>query len=397
MSSVSPQGGVRCPVCDSGEISECIRIGQVPVYCNLLHETREAALGATKGDIDLHFCERCGHLFNLAFDPGRVDYSSEYENSLHFSGRFREYARALAEQLVARHGLHGKTIIEIACGQGDFLQLLCALGANRGVGFDPSHVPGRSEAVGGAKLTFVQDYYSDAYGDLEADLICCRHALEHMAQPGRFLQKVRRAIGERATPVFFEVPNALFTLRDLGVWDIIYEHCGYFCEGSLREVFRRNGFAVAGIESEFGGQFLLLHASPGHSDAPFEGAQGSGLAGLVQRFSDHYRAKVDTWAETLRLLHADGCRTVLWGAGSKGISFVNALAVTEEIGLLVDLNPHKDGRFVPGTGHMVRAPAYLAEYNPDAVLVMNPLYADEIRRDLQAMGLSPRILVDQPR
>jgi hypothetical protein len=86
---------------------------------------------------------------------------------------------------------------------------------------------------------------------------------------------------------------------------------------------------------------------------------------------------------------------VLWGAGSKGVSFVNVLAATEEIGYLVDLNPHKDGRFVPGTGHQVRAPAFLADYRPDAVIVMNPLYTDEIGRDLGAMGLSPEILVDE--
>ena len=192
-----------------------------------------------------------------------------------------------------------------------------------GIGFDPSHVPGRSEAAPGADLTFVQDYYSEAYSDEEADLICCRHALEHIERPGDFLRTVRRAIGERPTAVFFEVPNALFTLRDLGIWDIIYEHCGYFCAGSLREVFRRNGFAVDRVETEFGGQFLALHASPGVRDRRIGHAAILRSGGLVSRFADHYRAKVDGWRETLRRLRRDGSRTVLWGAGSKGVSFVN--------------------------------------------------------------------------
>ena len=87
---------------------------------------------------------------------------------------------------------------------------------------------------------------------------------------------------------------------------------------------------------------------------------------------------------------------MLWGAGSKGVSFVNVLAASEEIDFLIDLNPYKDGRFVPGTGHQVRAPAFLAEFKPDAVVVMNPLYADEIARDLRGMALSPKILVDEP-
>jgi 2-polyprenyl-3-methyl-5-hydroxy-6-metoxy-1,4-benzoquinol methylase len=383
-------------VCAAVDISDCIRIPRVPIYCNVLHETRDEALSAPKGDIDLRFCRRCGHLFNAAFDPGRVAYSGEYENSLHYSGRFREYAQALAAHLIEVHALRGKTIIEIACGQGDFLALLCALGGNRGIGFDPSHVPGRSGLAGDEDLTFVRDYYSEAYAELSADMICCRHALEHIDRPGDFLGTVRRAAGDHAA-IFFEVPNALFTLRDLGIWDIIYEHCGYFCEGSLREVFRRNGFAVGRVETEFGGQFLGIHASPSDSETEFCEEPSSNLAGLAQRFADHYRDKVEGWGETLRRLHRDGRRAVLWGAGSKGVSFVNILAASKGIGFLIDLNPYKDGRFVPGTGHRVRAPAFLADYRPDAVVVMNPLYADEIGRDLQAMGLSPEILVDEPK
>lgn len=387
----------HCPVCDSGDLSSCIRIPQVPVYCNVLHETREAARNSPKGDIDLRFCGRCGHLFNAAFDPARIDYSVDYENSLHYSERFQQYAQALAEHLIDIHGLRGKTVIEVACGQGDFLELLCALGGNRGIGFDPSHAPGRSDTSSGVELTFIQDYYSEAYSDYQADLVCCRHALEHIDCPGGFLRTVRSAIGDRPTPVFFEVPDALFTLRDLGIWDIIYEHCGYFSEASLQHVFLRNGFAVDRIETEFGGQFLALHGTPGISRVTAPNRQPSDLAKLARRFADHYQAKVEGWGETLQRLRRDRRRAVLWGAGSKGVSFVNVMAATEEIGYLIDLNPYKDGRFVPGTGHEVRSPTFLADHRPDAVVVMNPLYVDEIGRDLRAMGLSPEILVDEPR
>ena len=46
MEEEATRGQVHCPVCDSDDVSECIRIGRVPVYCNVLHETREAAIGA---------------------------------------------------------------------------------------------------------------------------------------------------------------------------------------------------------------------------------------------------------------------------------------------------------------------------------------------------------------
>ena len=75
------------------------------------------------------------------------------------------------------------------------------------------------------------------------------------------------------------------------------------------------------------------------------------LAGFVSRFSDEYWAKVSYWKRILSCLRDEGRKSVLWGAGSKGVSFVNMLDIGEEVGYLVDLNPYKDGRFVPGTGH----------------------------------------------
>lgn len=367
----------------------------MPVYCNVLHESREAALSAPTGDMDLHFCAGCGHLFNAAFDERRVAYSGEYENSLHYSGRFREYAESLAQRLVELYRLRGKTVVEIACGQGDFLQLLCVLGGNKGIGFDPGYMPGRGQTTGGVDLTFVQDHYSDAYGHQPADFICCRHALEHIHRPRELLSMLRRVIGERDTPLFFEVPNVRFTLEDLGIWDLIYEHCGYFSESSLRSVFERTGFQVEQIESEFGGQFLALHGSPAAAGEPVTGDNSrQDIAPLIQRFARQYDEKVQRWRMRLADLRAQGRRAALWGAGSKGISFANALKIGDEVDCLVDLNPHKHGRHIPGTGHEVRPPQSLADSRPDLVIVMNPLYRAEIDRDLRAMGLGVEILVD---
>jgi hypothetical protein len=395
--TTSPEPTSGCPVCGSRELHDCLRIPRVPVYCNVLYDDRQAALHAATGEIDLVFCGACGHLFNAAFDPQRVEYSGDYENSLHYSTRFQDYATALAEQLVERHQLRGKTIIEIACGQGDFLKLLCSLGGNRGIGFDPGHVPGRSRLESGAELTFVPDYYSEAHAQEQADLICCRHALEHIPRPAEFVRMLRRSIGDRPTAIFFEVPNAHFTLSQLGIWDLIYEHCGYFCDASLREVFRRGGFQVDRIATEFGDQFLTLDGRPAGAGEPLAEptTAPAELAEDVARFARAYAEKVERWRSLLHDLAGRRRRVVLWGAGSKGVSFVNTLQAGEAIDGLIDLNPHKHGRYIPGTGHQVHPPASLAANRPDVVIVMNPLYADEIGRDLHALGVDAEIIVDE--
>src|SRR5215813_2478046 len=120
-----PMPQERCPACNHEGMDVFIAIENVPVHCNLHWSSRETALNAPRGDIRLGFCDTCGMIYNLAFDPRRMGYTPAYENSLHFSPRFQAYAQELATRLLERYRLRGKNIIEIGCGQGEFLSMLC--------------------------------------------------------------------------------------------------------------------------------------------------------------------------------------------------------------------------------------------------------------------------------
>ena len=89
---------------------------------------------------------------------------------------------------------------------------------------------------------------------------------------------------------------------------------------------------------------------------------------------------------------ANNQRVVLWGGGSKAVAFLTTLGIRDEIQYAVDINPHKHGAYLAGTGQEVVAPAFLRSYRPDLVIIMNPVYVDEITRDLAAMGLQPEIV-----
>ena len=79
-------------------------------------------------------------------------------------------------------------------------------------------------------------------------------------------------------------------------------------------------------------------------------------------------------------LRRSGTKTVVWGAGSKGVTFLNVLKVESGIESVVDVNPHKHGHYVPGTGQNIVPPEFLQKYHPDKIIVMNPVYFDEIRK-----------------
>nr|MBP9503044.1 hypothetical protein [Promineifilum sp.] len=85
----------------------------------------------------------------------------------------------------------------------------------------------------------------------------------------------------------------------------------------------------------------------------------------------------------------EGCAV---GGGSKGVAFLTTLGQTlADIACAVDINPIKTGTFMAGTGQEIVAPLFLKTYRPDVVIIMNPVYREEISRDLEAMGLSPEI------
>jgi len=384
-----------CLVCASPHLSPVLEIPRVPVFCNVHWPERTSALAAPTGRLDLVFCRDCGHLFNRDFQPELLDYDAAYDNCLHHSPRFREYADALARDLVARHDLRGKHVLEIACGKGDFLRQLLELGAARASGFDPSYVPpaGGREPAG---LTIVREYYDETV-DVAADLLCCRHALEHLPAPAEFLRRVRRSLGDRlGTAIFFEVPSSLFTLRDLSVWDLIYEHVSYFSPPSLATAFRRSGFAVDRVVETFGDQFLTLEAHPapaGTGEIAYlpPGSEVAPLTTLAARLGTAFRDLLATWRRKLDEWFRAGRRVVVWGGGSKGVTFLNLLGTAETVAYVVDINPNKQDKFVAGSGQQYVSPEFLTRYRPEVVLVMNPIYRQEIASQLAELGVAAEI------
>jgi 2-polyprenyl-3-methyl-5-hydroxy-6-metoxy-1,4-benzoquinol methylase len=386
----------NCPCCGSQELKIFLEIQDVPVLCNILCETKYEALSIPRGDIQLTFCKRCGHIYNALFDRERVHYSQNYENSLHFSPTFQEYAQTLAAHLVEKYLLVGKNLIEIGCGQGTFLDMLCQLGNNRGIGFDRSYRHLQSAPSVSDRITFVQEEYSETNRNETADFICCRHVLEHIPQPTEFVSIVRSSIGNRKdTVVFFEVPNALFMLRELAIWDIIYEHCSYFTHHSLIGLFRSCGFEVQDCLDLYEGQFLGIEAVP--REGTWEGQASSPvdigyLHKKINVFAEEYGHKKKVWQDYLEQWERQGQRPIIWGAGSKGVTFLNMVKIQTPVEYVVDVNPRKQGKFLAGSGQQIVCPDYLRDYQPDFILLMNPIYRAEVQGMANDLGIQATIM-----
>lgn len=377
----------HCPVCDGRRLSPFLRRSQVPVHQNLVVGSRDAACAVARGELDLVVCEGCGFVFNRGFDLSKLAYGQDYDNTQSCSGHFDAYLDGLARDLVAHQGVRHSNIVEVGCGKGDFLRKLVSFPGtdNRGHGFDPSYVGPDSDMDG--RLVFRRCYYDDTCTDVKADVVVCRHVIEHVPEPMGLLHSVRAALAQSPQArVFFETPCVEWILRNRVVWDFFYEHCSLFTANSLSLAFQRSGFAVQRVEHIFGGQYLWLEACLS-SGAIVATSSYPETAALARAYGEGEGQLRQTWLDRLAGLAARG-KVALWGAGAKGATFANLVDPSATlVDCVVDLNPNKQGGFIPGTGHLIVAPSDLPQRGVRSALLMNPNYREENLKLLAVAGI----------
>lgn len=386
---------VRCPCCAEEVSTSIYRVSAIPVHSCILLDSAEEARAFPVRDLELAYCRACGFVFNCIFDESVMRYSTDFEESQHFSETFGSFAKQLAGQMAKKCSVAAKHVIDIGCGKGEFLRELCTLGGATGLGIDPGYREDEGRGTDDPRLQFIVDYFGPKYEELIADVVLCRHTLEHIAPVQEFARSIRRLVGTRShTWVAFETPDAKRVLKEAAFWDVYYEHCSYFTAGSHARLFRQEGFEVTELELVYGGQYIVQYAKPASGRTQPTLPQEDDLAELehlIESFPARVSDVQQKWRERIKEIHASGRRIVLWGGGSKAVSFLTTLGLSDEVQAAVDINPYKQGKYTPGTGHPVISPQTLSDQPPDFVIVMNAIYLSEVRRTLDALGLKPEM------
>ena len=385
-----------CPNCNGHGLSVFYTVTNTPVHSCLLMSSKDEALNYPTASLQLGFCWRCGFVTNTKFDPKVHEYSARYEETQGFSECFNTFARSLAEHTIKKYGIYNKTILEIGCGKGQFLATMCRLGDNKGIGIDPAYVPDRNPAEDLHGVEFLQEFYSEKHTDIEADVICCRHTLEHIESTWKFLTMLRRTIGPRQkTLIFFEVPDVMCVLEEGRFWDIYYEHCTYFTAGSLAKLFRAVGFDIDDLYLDYDGQYIIVTAfATGGTSSPYliEEKDMPQMLKAVENFHDRCIYTINYWQNMIGKDAHPAEKIVLWGSGSKAVAFLNTLEMKTQIDYVVDINPYRQGKYIPGTGQKIVSPEFLKEYQPDKVIAMNPVYHGEIAETIADLNVTTELL-----
>ncbi len=375
----------KCPLCAATGAVDVMDVENIPVFANVLFDDRAEALDAPTGRMRLVACSRCGLLYNRAVDPALLAYSPAYENSLHHSPVFEDYATGLAKRLVATYELSGRDVVEIGPGNGDFLTMLVQAGARNGIGYDPSHNPDHAVLTPG--VTIRAEYYPDRL-PTGAGAVVTRHVVEHLESPAVLLDAIRASlvVGDGAV-VYLEVPDATYMVETTALWDVIYEHLTYASETTLNWACRRAGLSVVDSGRAFGDQYLWNESVAAEIPSDCEPPDPGDFIAKAVAFGEQAQRLLAGWSARLSELAEDGPLAV-WGAGSKGTSFLSMVPAASAVVAVVDVNPAKTGRHVPVSGHRISAPRELVDTDIAHVIVMNPIYRDEIGAQLRELGLS---------
>ena len=385
----------QCPACDGQRLESVYQVATMPVNSCLLVDNAEEARSFPRGQLDLVVCLDCGFMFNRAFEASAATYNDRYEDSQAYSATFVEYGRQLASSWIGTWSLAGKTLVEIGAGRCDFSRMLLDAGAATVIAMDPTV---RQDRVGDdydGRLVLRAELFDERSSLPPCDAVVFRHVLEHVSQPGALLRSLWDVlIGRGDVPVLVEVPDASRVLTEHAFWDVYYEHCGYFVMDSLRAMFESCGFVVDGISHAFQGQYLVIAAHTAEEPPSAQPARNATATVLQARaFGKHVSADVRRWREKLTSCGEEGLDVVVWGGGSKSTAFLTVVGSTAgEVSRVIDVNPYKHGMFTLGTGHPVVGPEGLAIQPPDLVVVMNPVYLDEITRDICELGMRAEIV-----
>jgi SAM-dependent methyltransferase len=324
-----------------------------PIFQNRTYNTEAEAKDCPKGDVQLVEDQRTGLVYNAAFCPELMIYDVNYQNEQAVSPLFREHLKSVSKIIDGKIGR--ETIVEVGCGKGFFLEMLLDKGFDV-TGFDPAYE--------GINPKVKKQYFAPGVGITAKGLIL-RHVLEHIQDPFEFLLKLRKANGGNGK-IYIEVPCFDWICKHRAWFDIFYEHVNYF---RLSDFHRMFDTVIEGGRL-FGGQYLYVVAE---------------LASLKEpelSLDDRVMFPTDFLWSILNPMHTTLDHTAIWGGASKGVIFSLLKGrAGQPVNTVIDINPAKQGKYLPASGLRVQAPVEALAKLPEksTIFVMNSNYSDEIK------------------
>jgi len=310
-------------------------------------------------DLEVRQCLACG-LVQLPTEP--VAYHREVIRAAAVSDVIRQAKSAQFAGFIDEYGLHGKRMVEVGCGRGEFLSLLRGLDVEA-FGLEASAGAVADCVAGG--LRAMQGYPGEGAGAWAGgpfDGFLLLMFLEHMPDPGVALRAIADNLVHGAVGLV-EVPNFDMVVRQTLFSEFVADHLLYFTAPTLRTTLEINGFEVIRVD-ELRDGYVLSAVVRRRKRLDISGfmEQQKRLTTELRNYLGGFEAR----------------RVAVWGAGHQAFATIAMTGIASDIRYVVDSAPFKQGRYTPATHLPIVAPEALRTDPVDAVIVMAASYSDEV-------------------
>jgi hypothetical protein len=318
-----------------------------------MYDSELEAKQCPKGDIRLVENQQTGLVYNADFRSELMVYDDHYQNEQALSPLFQEHLHSISQ--IIERSMGRDQLIEVGCGKGFFLEMLLSQGFDV-TGFDPTY-EGSNDRV-------QRHYFTPGVAN-QANGLILRHVLEHVQDPVKFLVQLKES-NQGTGKVYIEVPCFDWICQHRAWFDIFYEHVNYFRLSDFRRMF---GIIIESGKV-FGEQYLYVVADLATLRTP------------EIDLNDRVRFPSDFAQNLVNTTQGDVTGGTIWGGASKGVIF----ALIKEragspVGTVIDINPEKQGKYLPSTGLLVKSPLEALSNLPkgSVIYVMNSNYMEEIK------------------
>jgi SAM-dependent methyltransferase len=318
---------------------------------------------------------------------------SDYVYFSSYSSTWLEHAFRYAEYATSRFGLSSKSlVIEVGSNDGYLLQYF----AQRGipvVGVEPARNVAdvaRAKGIPTEARFFGEGTARELASRGRADLLVANNVLAHVPDLNDFVAGITTLLAPRGTATL-EFPHLLRLVEEEQFDTIYHEHFSYFSLTTVERVFAAHGLIITDVEEwpTHGGSLRIFASRRGETSAHVHELrareEAAGLEDLetYKSFGPRVRrAKREILSFLIGAKEA-GEAIVGYGAPAKGNTLLNFCGIgTDFIDYTVDRNPHKQGRYLPGTHIPIFAPAEIRRTRPDTIFVLPWNLREEIIEEM---------------
>ncbi|HLZ13402.1 MAG TPA: class I SAM-dependent methyltransferase [Candidatus Acidoferrum sp.] len=386
----------QCRFCKSVLEHTFVDLGMFPLSNSYL---RQEQLGRMEPFYPLHarVCARC-FLVQLEQFEAPEGIFSEYAYFSSYSETWLNHAREYAERAVSRFELNGQSlVVEIASNDGYLLQYFQRKGVPV-LGVEPAQNVAMAAEKKGietiAKFFGIKTAREIIAAGRQADLIVANNVLAHVPDLVDFVSALKLLLKPRGSLVI-EVPHLLQLMQGTQFDTIYHEHFSYFSFCTAKEILQEYGLKVFDVDEipTHGGSLRIYACHVEENSKRIEPrvsemesrelAAGIRDLAMYASFAGRVREVKRALLEFLIQAKRAGKSIAAYGAPAKGNTLLNYCGVGKDfLDYSVDISPHKQNLFLPGTHIPIHHPDILRRTRPDYVLILPWNLRDEILSQL---------------